>query len=130
MPSKILEAHKATNGYHFLIHLDTGRVIPDLENEATPIPDPAWLHEITFGPLQPSDKPFHEKGGHDETGAFHHHCVTQHGKDMTEEEYLRNIEDQLPGMIELELHRRLGTTHHHAAREVISGLHGKELSWR
>jgi hypothetical protein len=131
MPSKIIEAHKATNGYHFLIHLDTEKLTVEVDADghqvATDQPHPDWLHEVTFGPLQPSLLPLHENGGHHESGAFHHACVTQHGKDLTEEEYLANIEAQLPGMIELEIHRRLGTSPHHATREKLAALHGKEL---
>jgi hypothetical protein len=131
MPSRILQAHKAPNGFHFLIHLDTETfavaVDADGNETVTDQPHPDWLHEITFGPLQPSLHPLHENGGHHESGAFHHACVTQHGKDLTEEEYLANITEQLPGMIELELRRRQGTTHHHAAREMLPDLHGKEL---
>lgn len=128
MPARIIGAHKRTDGYHFQVHLDTEKVVPDPDREGDFVPDPAWVHDIHFGPLQPSLLPLHENGGHNEKGEFLHACTTQHGRDLTEEEYLENLETQVWHQAELELHRRNGTSHHEATREVLKRFLGRELN--
>lgn len=131
MPSKILKATKAPNGYHFLIWLDTDRVKVEVDEDGGEIinqePDPAWLYDLHFGPLQPSLLPLHKNGGHNEKGEFLHACTTQHGKDLTEEDYLKNIMEQIPHQVELELHRRNGTSHHDRDQQVLEQLQGREI---
>ena len=122
MPSKILACTKGTDGYKLTVHLDLTKV-----DEDTGEPQAEYVKEWTWGLPQRSEKPLHPKGGHEESGAFHHAAHTQHGKDLTEKQYLEGIFALLPEMVELELHRIEGTSHHDQHRQIVKTLHGKVI---
>jgi hypothetical protein len=127
VPAKILSVKRGSDGYHVHVHLDT------TQQDETGAPHPDWCHEWTWGLPQPTpkDKPLHPDGGHEKGGAFHVACHTQHGQDLTEEQYLDNILAGLPEQVELELHRRRGTSHHHHQHTALLHLEGKEIKpWR
>jgi len=118
MAFKIISCTKGNDGYRFRVHLDVSK--PDSNQ---------WVQGWTWGLPQKATMP----QGSD--GAFYEVCHTQHGKDMTEEQYLKNIEDGLPGLVEIELHRRLGTNPHDASHKPIGSIEGKvvgadPISWR
>ena len=123
MAAKILSVKRDTGGYHVRVHLDTDQI----DEAGQPLEE--WTHEWTWGLPQPTpeDKPLHPDGGHGPGGAFHVACHTQHGKDLTEDEYLDNILAGLPEQVELELHRRRGTSHHQQRQIALLHLEGKEI---
>lgn len=110
MPAKILSATKEADGYHFKVLLDTTKVSLT-DNLAAGIlagePDPAWIKEWTWG--------------------FCDH-LEQHGKPLSETDYLANIEAMLPGMIEQELKQRGAAPAAPTAAKPIKSLHGKEIN--
>lgn len=122
MPSQIIACTKSTDGYRVTVHLDTSKVDKEF---GSPLPE--YVRQWTWGLPQPSEKPLHENGGHAENGEFHHACHTQHGQDMTEQQFLENIMAMLPQMVENELHQMNGSTHHRARLKVVKALHGKEI---
>jgi hypothetical protein len=131
MPSKILSCTKGADGYRVRVHLDTDRLVS--EEEAASIlckpgdPHPKAVCEWTWGLPQKAEQPLHKNGGHAQNGEFHHAAHTQHGKDITEQQYLENIFAMLPEMIEREVLAMEVKTHHDKKREVVPHLHGKEI---
>jgi hypothetical protein len=106
MPARILHAHRRPDGYHFRVHLDTGKFAVEVDEEGnetvTDQPHPDWVREWTWGHLTP--------GVH-----------RQNGKDMTEAQYHDAIEAALKEHIAAELTRM------NPAHPVVDRFHGKEL---
>jgi len=94
MPAKILEFVKRSNGYRLLVHLDEERTLPD--EHGVEQPDPAFLHEWTFPNLHPE-------------------IHTQGGAPLTERQFVENLMEELPRMVEVELQQR-----GHRERAVLS----------
>lgn len=112
MPAKIIHATKDAQGYHFLVHLDTEMTVPSHEAHehslAEGSPHPNFVRKWDFGNLTP--------GVH-----------VQHGKDMTEAQYLTSIESMLKEQIDLECQ---GIRFYRPAPKVhtlVESLHGKEI---
>lgn len=107
MPAKILEFVKRPNGYRLLVHLDEARTLPDEDGVAQP--DPAWVHEWTFPNLAP------------------HHTQGPDDAPLTEAQFVENLMEELPRMVALQVHQRLGTSHHDDVAQPFAEHEGKRV---
>lgn len=78
MAAKILEFTKVRTGYRLRVHLDGEKPLTS-----------EWLHEWTFPNLHPE---IHTEGPDDAP--------------LTEEKFIANLMEELPRMVEVELHNR------------------------
>lgn len=96
MTHEVLEFTQHPAGYRLRVHLDRARKQEDGS------PDPAWVHEWSFANLHPE-------------------IHTQHGKPLTEKQFLANVLEELPRMVEVALRERGHAPSHSPGRSVLAG---------